>query len=64
MPAQQHGTELSQRLSRYISVETTSPVVETEEVIFEVVLSLVAFPSDYIYIGPRICRFFYFFDSS
>lgn len=64
MAAQQHGAQLSQRVSRYVSVETTSPVVETEEVTFEIMLLLVAFLSDYIYIGLRICWFFYFFDSS
>lgn len=44
-------------------MEITSPVVETEEVVFEIVLLLLAFPLDYIYIGPRICWFFHFFDS-
>lgn len=64
MPAQQHGAKLRQHVSRYISMEITSPVVETEEAIFEIVLLSLAFPFDYICVGPMICWFFYFFDSS
>lgn len=64
MPAQQHGAKLRQHVSRYISMEITSPVVETEEAILEIVLLLLAFPSDCICAGPTICCFFYFFDSS
>lgn len=56
--------KLRQRVSRHISMEITSPVVETEEVVFEIVLLLLAFPLVYIYSGPRICWFFYFFVSS
>lgn len=52
MPAQQHGIKLRQHVSRYISMEITSPVVEAEEVVFQIVLLLLAFPLDYIYIDP------------
>lgn len=52
VPAQQHGANLGQCVSRCVSVEITNPVVEIEEMKFEMMLLLLAFSPACIYIGP------------